>query len=347
MHRTQSPSTPRRAPRPPAQTRASPSPLAGLLCAAALFLPAAAFCAEGPPRPDPQAVVAIVGEEPVRAADVDRVLAKAVGTKEVAQAALPVLKAQALEEIVQRRLVLAYARRVGEAPAPAEIDAGVAALKAALDAQKRTVADYLGEQGAAEPDLRRQVEWNLLWPKYVARYVTDDRVEARFDARRPDYDGTEIAVSHVLLRHAPGAGPDAREKLVARAETIRQEIASGLSFAEAARKYSESPTRAAGGSLGLIGRRGPMVESFSKAAFALKQGEVSPPVLTPFGVHLIRCDGVKPGPRQLAEARKEVEQDLARELLEKLAAAQRPFTPVKYTGTSPHLAPETPQGGAP
>jgi parvulin-like peptidyl-prolyl isomerase len=62
---------------------------------------------------------------------------------------------------------------------------------------------------------------------------------------------------------------------------------------------------------------------------------VSPPVRTRFGVHLIRYDAVKPGDRGLAEVRKEVEEALARELLEKLAAVQRRSTRVEYADRPP------------
>jgi parvulin-like peptidyl-prolyl isomerase len=126
------------------------------------------------------------------------------------------------------------------------------------------------------------------------------------------------------------------------AEKIREEIVAGkLTFADAARKYSAGPSRKDGGRLGSIGRHGPMDESFSRAAFALKVGEVSRPVKTVFGVHLIRCDEIKPGDKKLAEVRKELEDALSRELLDKLAKTQRQHTTVEYTGVLPHFKPGT------
>ena len=84
-----------------------------------------------------------------------------------------------------------------------------------------------------------------------------------------------------------------------------------------------------------------MVEAFSAAAFSLAPGDVSPPVVTPFGVHLIRCDEVHPGGKSLADVREEVLSGLSRELLEKLAAVERRYTPVKYTGATAYFDPVT------
>ena len=84
-----------------------------------------------------------------------------------------------------------------------------------------------------------------------------------------------------------------------------------------------------------------MDEAFSQAAFALDKGQISPPVRTPFGVSLIRCDDVRPGSRSLSDARPEVDEALAVELLRKLSATQRRLTVVKYTGAMPHFRPGT------
>ncbi len=291
-----------------------------------------------PPATNDEVVVATVGDDVIRAGEVERLLAKFARGKRLNPEVVPRIRSRLLEEIISRRLVLAYARRVGEAATAAELTAERDKLTLRLAAQNRSLADFMKSQSIGETDLERQLAWNVVWKKYLARYVTKDRCEAYFAAHRRDLDGTEMAVGHILLRRPAAGGEAAAERPEKRAETIRREIASGgLSFAEAARKYSAGPSAEDGGRLGWIGRHGPMDESFSRAALALNIGEVSRPVKTVFGIHLIRCDEIRPGSKRLSDVRREVEDALARELLDKLAETERRYTPVKYTGAIPHF----------
>ena len=294
------------------------------------------------------AVVATVGDEPIRAGEVNRLLTKATGGKPASAAAQPFLQAQALSEIVNRRLVLAYARRNHELATEAQIDAALADVKAKLKSQRRTLEDFLKDQSSTPSDLRRQLAWNIVWEKYSARYVTPERSERYFQDHRRELDGSRVSVSQILLRPADGAGRQTVNALVKQAEDIRRQIVAGtISFAAAAEKYSTGPSAKQGGRLGEITRHGAMDEAFSRVAFSLKIGEVSPPVRTPLGVRLIRCDAVTPGNKQLADVRKEVEEGLARELLEKVAAVEGGFTEVKVRGGVPHFKPGTHELAAP
>ncbi len=289
-----------------------------------------------------QEIVAIVDNEPIYAAEVDRLFSKVTQGHDVNSAASPLLKAQLLEEIINRRLVLAYARRTGAAPKPEEIDSELDKLKSKLAERHQSWDEYLKGQSIAQSDLRRQVAWNLVWEKCLAEYITEPRLESYFQAHRRDFDGAEVSVSHILLRPPKNADPRVLDDLMKQAAAIREEIVSGkLSFAEAARKYSAGPSAKDGGHLGFIPRHGVMDEAFSRAAFKLEIGQISDPVQTPFGVHLIRCDEITPGDKPLKDVRKELEEALARELLEKLAQNQRAFSPVQYTGKSPYLKPGT------
>jgi peptidyl-prolyl cis-trans isomerase C len=167
-------------------------------------------------------------------------------------------------------------------------------------------------------------------------------LESYFQSHRRDFDGSKVSVSHILLQPPKNAKPEDFDGLFSQAAAIREEIASGkITFAEAARKYSAGPSAKDGGQLGFIPRHGVMDEAFSRAAFELEIGRVSEPVRTPFGVHLLRCDEIKAGEKQLKDVHKEIEEALARELLEKLARTERGFTSVEYTGKSPYLKPGT------
>lgn len=124
-------------------------------------------------------------------------------------------------------------------------------------------------------------------------------------------------LAHILLRDAQDCPCDTSPPAVERAQTLREELLSGRDFAAAARDLSQDKVSAArGGELGWVRRDGKLVKPFEDAAFALKQpGEISPPVTTQFGVHLIKLLEVKPA-RQLPY--EEVKQRLKEQIVAEL-----------------------------
>ena len=96
------------------------------------------------------------------------------------------------------------------------------------------------------------------------------------DFINPNLDVTEVRASHILVKTRPEA------------VKIRKEIVNGdISFEDAAEKYSLCPSSVNGGDLGYF-KRGQMVQPFSDVAFDLKVGQISDPVGTKFGWHLIK-----------------------------------------------------------
>jgi parvulin-like peptidyl-prolyl isomerase len=300
-----------------------------LLAAAALAQPGGA---EAPTAADDggEAIVATVGGEPIRRREVERMLAEAFGSREIEPAARPSLEAALLDELIARRLVLAYARRTGAGPSGAEIEAAVEAFEKRLAARGQSLEEHLRAERLGPDDLRRQVAWQLVWPKLVARYATEERLEAHFKAHRREFDGSEVLASQILLRPEGEDRQAAFDAAVARARQLREQILAGkLDFAEAARRHSAAPSAAEGGRVGWIERRGAMPEPVARAAFALAPGQVSEPVVTPLGVHLVRCEEVKPGRLAWTDVRPALVESLARELLSRLAAYERPRAPVE------------------
>lgn len=86
---------------------------------------------------------------------------------------------------------------------------------------------------------------------------------------------SQITASHILVEKEHEA------------EDLLKKLAAGESFEALARQYSQCPSGKQGGMLGTFGK-GQMVKPFEDAAFALKSGEISKPVRTQFGYHLIK-----------------------------------------------------------
>lgn len=104
----------------------------------------------------------------------------------------------------------------------------------------------------------------------------------RVNDRRPD--AGEIRASHILI--LTNEGQDT-VLAAARADSIYTALQNGADFAELARRVSECPSKAQGGDLEWFGR-GRMVPEFEEVAFDLKLGEVSKPVRSRFGYHVIK-----------------------------------------------------------
>ena len=97
-----------------------------------------------------------------------------------------------------------------------------------------------------------------------------------------------VEPAHILLRLAQQADAQTQSKVKQRADSIYNAILAGADFAEMARKYSEDPGSAQrGGSIGQISR-GQTLKEFEDATFALKDGEMSKPVLSSVGYHIIK-----------------------------------------------------------
>jgi hypothetical protein len=107
---------------------------------------------------------------------------------------------------------------------------------------------------------------------------------------RDAYD-THVHARHILFLVPPTPTPSDLENVRLQAEVIRARAAGGEDFVALVREYTMEPGgKERGGDLGYFARHR-MVEAFDLAAFALKPGEVSDLVKTPFGYHVIRVEG--------------------------------------------------------
>jgi peptidyl-prolyl cis-trans isomerase D len=122
--------------------------------------------------------------------------------------------------------------------------------------------------------------------------VSDDEVRAYYDTHKKQFERPGTAKVSVIIVPRAVSGTDSAA-VRAHALALRAKILGGEKFEDVARAESaDSASAVNGGSLGK-GPKGRFVAPFEAAAYALKPGEISQPVLTPFGYHLIRVDARK------------------------------------------------------
>ncbi len=148
--------------------------------------------------------------------------------------------------------------------------------------------NYLDKLKILEEDIADYYESNL------DKFRTPQTVQAR----------------HILMRVDQNATPEQVKDARQRIEDALKLARDGQDFAELAAEYSEGPTKSKGGDLGTF-RRQDMVKPFSDKAFSMQAGEISEPVRTDFGWHIIKVEKVNPATVQsLDEARTEIEDKL-------------------------------------
>jgi len=153
---------------------------------------------------------------------------------------------------------------------------------------------------------------------HAGEFVTDEQVSIRYLELQPDNNsiteepsddtlhqmyqqqivefsnGDERRASHILIKpkdESPEADKAAKDK----AEELYKQIKAGADFAELARKNSADPGSARqGGDLGFFGR-GVMVGAFEDKAFSMEKGQISEPVKSPYGYHIIKLTDVRKG----------------------------------------------------
>ncbi len=304
-------------------------PFAFALAAAILAMP---LYAESP-APD-SVIAATVNGEAIRLEEVDAIIqAKFAGTPLNAQQ-MKQLRTEIVSGMIDDVLLRQFLRQYGPKIEAAEIDQHLKALEVSLSKRGKTLADFYRETQQSEAQVRETWTALLQLSGYVKQHVPDDQLKLYYEANKDQFDRVEVRVNHIMIRVGPSASATERAAARERLKAIRAEIAAGrLDFAAAAKKYSQCPSASDGGDLGYILRRGMLAdEAFSKAAFALKVGEVSDVVEAEFGLHLIRVADRKPGtPSTFEKCLDDVRDQFTDDFRVELVAKLRKQTEIRVT----------------
>jgi len=244
-----------------------------------------------------------------------------------------------LDQLITEKLLMQEATKNNVEATDEEIQEFIDLIIASNQITEELLILRLQEQGLELDDLRLEVEKQIILTKLVNEEIevdnfTDEELMAYYNSNPIQFiiNPESVNASHILICYDESVmGCDAN-RTQAEAEEKVDEIISMIddtNFAEIAIEYSDGPSAPNGGNLGYF-TRGQMVEGFETAAFELDVDEVSEPVLTQFGYHIIKVfdkqdeevvpfEDVKESIQmQLqSEARQELFQDYVDELREK------------------------------
>ncbi len=154
-----------------------------------------------------------------------------------------------------------------------------------------------------DPEVQRElaeIEKNYLAQKYFERKVAglkinEKEVKEYYEKNKEEYKEPEgRRVKHILIYVSKDADNATKEEAFKKANEIREKLLKGANFAELAKMYSDDTgSKEKGGDLGII-RKGQTIPEFEKEIFKLKQGEISTPIESPFGYHIVKVEKIIP-----------------------------------------------------
>ncbi len=190
------------------------------------------------------------------------------------------LKLQVLRQLIDETLQIQEAKTADVVITPAELTQSYDAVSKRFNRTPDTMRSYLRESGSSERSLKRQIEGELAWQRYLRKRVEpfvnvgDEEVKSIIDRLQAAKGTDEFNLKEIYL----AATPANSQQVYTNAKQILQEIQKGAQpFEYYARQFSEASTRAVGGDLGWI-RAATLPAQLAEAATTMQVGQVAGPI---------------------------------------------------------------------
>jgi len=230
------------------------------------------------------------------------------------------LRARAMEELVERKLLDEKVKEAGIVVAGEEVISRIRAIASAqepplsLEDLKKKIESYGQNFEEYKNELRRQLGyWKLMEAQWAGKInITEEDAKKYYDENPTRFQTPEqVRASHILIEPDltdPNADPnEVKAKAKAKIQDLLKQINEGADFAEMAKAHSDDLITAANsGDVDFFGR-GQMELPFEKAAFELEVGQLSDIVETRYGYHIIKVtDHKDPGHISFEQAKENI-----------------------------------------
>ena len=243
----------------------------------------------GPPKLAENDVIATVNGEEIYRLSFDKRLNV---FRRMNQEVTDAIKMQVMNQLTKKMLLKQFVEKQEVSASAEDIKAEIEKISFFLQnnpANKdKPLEEILETQGSSVTELEEEVSRALALSKYLENSVTDADKKSYFDANKDAFNGAKVKASHVLIDtrnlKTEAELAEAKKKI----DIVKVQIDKGADFAEMAKKFSECPSAENGGDIGFFQRKGSIVEEFAVVAFAMEVGEISEPIKTQFGYHIIK-----------------------------------------------------------
>lgn len=198
---------------------------------------------------------------------------------------------QLLQDLIMDKLVASAS--ANETVSDADVDAELAKIKGQFPDDK-TFQDQIAQAGLTPEKLKENIRTGLQQSRWMksqvkAPEITDEQAKSFYDSNIKEFEQPEtVKASHILFMVDADAKEDVVKQKEEAANKAAERAAAGEDFTKLAKELSEEPGAAeSGGDLGFF-PKDRMVPEFAEVAFSQKVGDISKPVKTQFGWHIIK-----------------------------------------------------------
>ncbi len=238
-------------------------------------------------------IVAVVNDDVIIASELDTANQQRLGLAGRAS------DRQVLEQLINEKLMMQQISEAQVDISEQELQGAIqdiirnnrvtmAELEAAVRAQGMSMAEY-------REDLKTQlIRLKLINIKVRSRVVIPEaEIKSEYERRTRNEPKEELlTIQHIFLRWGESPNANERQRVLAAAEAARKRVLNGERFAKVAKEISEGPTASSGGDLGELTRQ-QMLPALAKGTEGLAAGELSQPIETPNGVHVVFVKSVR------------------------------------------------------
>ncbi len=247
-------------------------------------------------KKDPNEVIATVNGEDILRLELDRILDKVKG--KVSKSRLHNVERRILDDLITQLLLKQFIKKEGIHVELSRIEDEIGKFRENLkknpDTKDKTLETILEEQGGSVEELRVALDISFSIDAYLDRTVPEEGIKEYFTNNTGNFNGETVTASHILIDTRNIKEEEELDEAKKKVEKIKEELDQGADFAKLAEENSDCPSARTGGQLGTFGRS-EMVKEFTDIAFAMDINNISEPVKTQFGYHIIKVTDKQEG----------------------------------------------------